>query len=98
METQTAAAHASRSGLVIACGGGIVTQPRNYDYLHQNGTIVMLDRPLDQLSTNDRPLSQSRGVKALADERMPLYRSWADLTLPCTGSAQGDAIEIVKML
>ncbi len=98
METQTAAAHASRSGLVIACGGGIVTQPRNYDYLHQNGTIVMLDRPLDQLSTNDRPLSQSRGVKALADERMPLYRSWADLTLPCTGSAQGDAIEIAKML
>ncbi len=101
LETQTAQIAASRSSLVIACGGGIVTQPRNYPILHQNGTIVMLDRPLDELmksETGDRPLSQSKGVKRLAEERMPLYRSWADVVLPCTGSAAGDAQELQKLL
>ena len=101
LETQTAASYASRSGLVIACGGGVVTQPVNYDILHQNGTVVMLDRPLEELlasDVGDRPLSQSRGVARLAEERMPLYRSWADLILPCTGSAAGDAQELKELL
>ena len=82
----------------MACGGGIVTQPRNYDLLHQNGTIVQLDRPADQLSQANRPLSQARGIQALARERMPLYRAWADLVQPCTGSAAGDARAIATAL
>ena len=98
LETKSAATYASRSGLVIACGGGIVTQPRNYDLLHQNGTIVMLDRPLDELSSDGRPLSQSRGIEALANERMGLYRAWADIVLTCTGSAAGDALAIHDLL
>lgn len=98
LETQTAASYGARSGLVIACGGGIVTQSRNYDLLHQNGTIVMLDRPLDELSSVDRPLSQTKGIQRLADERMGLYRAWADIVLPCTGSARGDAMAIKDML
>ena len=98
LETQTAAAYGARSGLVIACGGGIVTQPRNYDLLHQNGTIVFLDRPLDELCTDGRPISQAKGVHALAKERRPLYEKWADLALACTGSAAGDAEEVLKIL
>ena len=98
LETKTAAAYGSRSGLVIACGGGIVTQPRNYDLLHQNGTIVYLDRPLEELCTDGRPLSQAKGVYALAKERGHLYKSWADVHLACTGSAAGDAEEVLKIL
>lgn len=98
LETKCAATYASRSGLVIACGGGIVTQPRNYELLHQNGTIVMLDRPLDELSSDDRPLSQSRGIETLANERMGLYRSWADIVLACTGTAAGDALAIRDLM
>lgn len=98
LETETAAAYGSRSGLVIACGGGIVTQERNYDLLHQNGTIVFLDRPLEELSSDNRPISQSKGVQRIAKERMGLYRKWADIWLPCTGSAQGDAEAIREIL
>ena len=97
-ETRVAADYGSRSSLVVACGGGIVTQPRNYDLLHQNGTIVQLDRPAEQLSQANRPLSQERGVQALARERLPLYRAWADLVQPCTGSATGDARAIAATL
>lgn len=91
LESQTAASFGARSGLVIACGGGIVMRPANYDVLHQNGTIVFLDRPLEELSSSNRPLSQAKGIERLARERMGLYRSWADIELACTGSAQGDA-------
>ena len=91
VETEVTGRYGARSGLVIACGGGVVTRPENYDPLHQNGTIVLLDRPLEELRSDGRPVSQSRGVERLAEERMDLYRSWADVTLRCTGSAAGDA-------
>ena len=98
LETKTARTYGAQSGLVIACGGGIVTQPCNYDICHQNGTIVFLDRPLQELTSEDRPLSQAKGVERLAQERMGLYRSWADLKLTCTGSAEGDALAIRELL
>lgn len=91
LETQTLARYASRSGLVLACGGGVVTREANYALLRQNSTIVALDRPLDQLSSSGRPLSASKGVERLARERMGLYHGWANLVLRCTGSAAGDA-------
>lgn len=98
LETKTCASYASRSGLVIACGGGIVTRQRNYELLHQNGTIVMLNRPLEELSSANRPLSQTKGVYKLAEERMDLYRAWADVVLDCTGSAAGDAVALSQIL
>ena len=91
-ETQVVASYGGRSGLVIACGGGVVTQERNYPLLHQNATIAFIDRPLHELSVDRRPLSQTKGVLKLAMERMELYRAWADVAISCTGSAQGDAI------
>ena len=98
VETRVTAAYASRSGLVIACGGGVVTRPENYDLLHQNSEIVLLDRPLSELATSGRPMSQAKGVERLAGERMGLYRSWADETLRCTGSPTGDARAIRGLL
>lgn len=91
-ETAVAASYGRQSGLVIACGGGIVTQPRNYDLIHQNGTIAFIDRPLYQLTSDGRPVSQMKGIERLAQERMGLYRSWCDTQISCTGSATGDAL------
>ncbi len=36
LETAVCADWCSRSGLVVSCGGGIVTRPENYALLHQN--------------------------------------------------------------
>lgn len=98
METEVLSTYASRSGLVLSTGGGVVTRPENYRLMHQNGTIVMLDRPLNELSSKGRPISQASGVEELARKRMPLYRTWADLVVSCTGSARGDALEIIRRL
>ncbi|MGI6229468.1 MAG: shikimate kinase [Tractidigestivibacter sp.] len=98
IETDITGSYAAQSGLVIACGGGVVTRPENYPLLHQNGTIVMLDRPLDELSPAGRPLSAKRGIETLAKERMGAYRSWADFVLPTTGSSMGDAKAILSLI
>lgn len=67
-----------KSGCVIATGGGVVTRAENYAPLHQNGTIVFLTRPVEELSSDGRPLSQAVGVNALYEKRLPLYEAWAD--------------------
>lgn len=87
-ETRVLGEVAKRSALVISCGGGVVTRAENYPLLHQNGTIVMLDRPLGELSSKGRPISARDGVEALATARMPLYRAWADLTVRSRASAE----------
>lgn len=68
------------SGAVISVGGGVVTVPENYDLLHQNSTVVFIERDLEKLCTKNRPLSQEKGVKELYYERKPLYDLWADFT------------------
>lgn len=98
LETKIADKYGKESGLVISCGGGIVTRSENYNLIHQNGTIVMLNRALEKLSTKGRPVTAAKGNKRLAQERMPLYKTWADYTQTCTGSARGDALEIAHRL
>lgn len=98
VETEVTGRYAARSGLVLACGGGVVTRGRNRDLLRQNGVVVMLDRPLGELSSKGRPVSRAKGVEQLARERMGLYRAWADVRLECTGSADGDAEAILERL
>mgnify|MGYP000243863258 FL=1 len=98
IETKVAGEYGARFGLVVACGGGIVTRKENWPLLHQNGTIVLLRRPLDQLSLAGRPISQERGLERLASERGPLYESWADLAIDCTGSAMSDAHLVRSLL
>lgn len=78
-ETQALTQLGMQSGLVIATGGGCVTRPENLPLLHQNGTIIWIQRELRQLPTDGRPLSQATTPQALYARREPLYRSFADL-------------------
>ena len=88
----------SMSGAVISCGGGVVVTPANYQLLRQNGKLVYLTRPLEELALAGRPLSQSVGIQKLATERLPLYEVWADLTFSCLGSPVADAKGLLDTL
>lgn len=67
------------SGLVIATGGGCVTRPENYPHLHQNGTIVFLERELSKLPKKGRPLSLRGNLQDMYTIRLPMYRRFADI-------------------
>ena len=88
----------SMSSAVISCGGGVVVTPSNYQALRQNGKLVYLTRPLEDLALAGRPLSQSIGIQELAAERLPLYEAWADLTFSCLGSPDADAKGLLDTL
>lgn len=66
------------SGIVLATGGGCVTREANYAPLHQNGTVFCLDRSLDRLPTDGRPLSQTNKLEEMYRIRKPLYHHFAD--------------------
>ena len=74
-----------QSGMVIATGGGCVTRAENYSLLHQNGTIIFLERPLSRLSREGRPLSQRGRLEDMYVIRLPMYRRFADCIVPNEG-------------
>lgn len=75
-----------QSGLVIATGGGCVTQERNYPLLHQNGTIFWLKRDISLLPTEGRPLSIATSPEELYLCRKPLYHRFADHIIDNNGT------------
>lgn len=97
-ETAMLAKTAAQSGLVVSCGGGVVEREGNYELLHQNCNIVMLDRPVDELSKKDRPITARDGIEALAERRLPRYRTWADYTVEVLDCPEHTAEAIIHAL
>ena len=89
LESQVLSAISQRHSLVVATGGGVVTQPENWGLLH-SGIVIWLDVVPDQLlhrlnaDSTVRPLLQTTDPEAslntLLNERRPLYGE-ADLTV-----------------
>ena len=89
LESQVLSAISQRHSLVVATGGGVVTQPENWGLLH-SGIVIWLDVVPDQLlrrlnaDRTVRPLLQTddpeAALNALLNKRRPLY-SEADLTV-----------------
>ena len=87
-----------KSGLVIATGGGCVTREENYPLLHQNGTIFWLQRELDLLLTDGRPLSQANKLSDMYRIRKPMYKYFADHTIDNNGFGTDTVASILAKL
>ncbi len=97
IETEILGELGKQSSLVIATGGGCVTRAENYELLHQNGRIFLLNRDLSLLPTEGRPLSQMQGIQALYEKRKPLYEQFADWTVENSSRPQDTADAILKL-
>lgn len=87
-----------QSGCVIATGGGVVTRPENETPLRQNGTIVFLTRPIEELAVENRPLSARDGVAKLYETRLPLYSAFADVHVACSSDPEETARRILSAM
>ena len=85
-ETAALAELGRLSGAVIATGGGCVTRQENYPLLHQNGVIVRLQRQLDRLPREGRPISLQSDIGELYERRRPFYERFADLSISNDGT------------
>lgn len=95
IETQTMAALAYEPKSIISCGGGACNSAINRGILKALGTVVYLKVPLEEAiarisDPSTRPLlSGKRPVSEIYEERMPLYRDAADITINTAGKGLG---------
>lgn len=97
VESEILADLGKQSGLVIATGGGCVTQTCNRDLLRQNGLIFHLERDIDLLATEGRPLSQAGSLAEMYRIRQPLYRAFADAQIKNSGAKEETAARITEV-
>lgn len=85
-EKQTLFLLGSQNGMVISTGGGAVLDRENYYSLKANGRIYYLEREITDLATRGRPLSTgTEALKKLLEQREPLYKAFADVTIENDG-------------
>jgi len=91
---------------VIATGGSVVYSETAMHYLATRGVVVHLDLPVEQIEERLRNL-RTRGVvmeagqtvRSLYEQREPLYRKYAQVTIDCTAKNQDQVVtEIVETL
>lgn len=91
---------------VIATGGSAVYSEKAMQHLAEDGIIIHLDLPFEQVETRVTNL-YTRGVvmekgQALAklyENRQPLYKKYSGITIHCSGKRHEEIVEeIVKRL
>lgn len=89
----------SKSGIVISTGGGSLLRKENVLSLKQNGTIVFLQRDLDELSTYKRPLSANpERKKALYYKRLPIFYRESDVCAEVLKNSTQTAESVLSLL
>lgn len=82
LEARVIAQVTKEKGQVIASGGGSILKPENRHAMKQNGRLILLKRPLKELTTKDRPLVRSlKDLEKLWQERQAIYQTLADLII-----------------
>lgn len=99
IEKQVALEVAITQGKVIATGGGIILDKENIDALKQNGICVFLDRDIELLTGEGRPLSSSKeAIQKLYDSRIHLYNKYADIKVMSNDSVNKVAQDILEKI
>ena len=72
-----------KNGIIISTGGGAVKKKENIDILKKNGIVVFLNREIADIYKENhekRPLLKDiNNIQKLYDERIDLYRRYADI-------------------
>ena len=87
-----------KSGLVIACGGGLPMQSEAIAALKENGLVFWLDRDpgetYDGLNVSHRPLARSGRKDFIGryQARAPIYRKWSDHVIRAESPQEAEAL------
>ena len=96
LESRVVADLCKEKGQVVATGGGAVLRADNVQAMRQNGVVLLLERALDALSMDGRPLSTSQeALKGMWAAREPKYRAAADAAIDNNADPQA-AVQAAK--
>ena len=94
MEHDAIAAAGRDRGRIIITGGGAVKTAENYSLLHQNGRIYHIERDIDSLPRDGRPLSTGADLQQMYQERLPLYKKFRDAVVQNNSTLENCAEKI----
>lgn len=94
VETQVLSNLCKESGTVIATGGGAVTVQENHNIIRQNSVAIFLERNINMLSKEDRPLSTD--LEAMYKKRLPLYQAISHKTVNSDLEATDTAQKVIE--
>ena len=99
IENQVAKEVGKYQGYVISTGGGMVLNPLNMEALSQNGTVLFIERPIEDLVSEGRPLSKSLdSLRIMAFQRIPLYKRYSDYIINVLDNPYESIQYILKVL
>ncbi|HWR90038.1 MAG TPA: shikimate kinase [Dissulfurispiraceae bacterium] len=89
-------------GHVIATGGSVVYSTGAMEHLRRDGFIIYLDVPLEQveerirnITTRGIAMRKGQDLREVYEERAPLYRKYADITVDCSGKDMETVVRII---
>lgn len=93
-------------GHVIATGGSVVYSDRAMGHLKTSGPAIhlylppdLLRRRLEDLNTRGVVIRPGEALEQLYEERLPLYRRYADVTVDCTGKTHEQVVaEVLRYI
>lgn len=92
-------------GAVIATGGSVVYGERGMAALREHGTVVLIDCPLQVLArrlgdpaARGMVIAPGQTLEELLQERLPLYRRYADITVVCDAEPEVVVEEVIEAL
>ncbi len=94
LESRTLAEAMSKTGQIVSTGGGCVLRPENRLAMRRSGRVYFLQRDLDALPTDGRPLSQAGSLEEMYRVRLPSYNAAADASVFNNAPAEETAQEI----
>lgn len=97
VETEAVIKASRESGVIIATGGGAVLRWANVSHLKRNGILIYLERGVEKLIDEDRPLSKNGAISRLFEERKPIYEKVCDKKVDNNGRLESTVKEILSL-
>lgn len=97
IESEVIADVGKLSGKVISVGGGAILREENRRSLRQNGIVFFIERELEKLETEGRPLSTDLDtLRNMYEVRLPIYLSCSDYSVSNDASIEAAAKDILE--
>ena len=81
LETEVLSEFCKQSSKIISTGGGAVTKQENFDIIRQNAIVIWINREIENLAKDGRPLSQSGNLNEMYNKRKPMYEKISDFSI-----------------
>ena len=87
---------------VIATGGSVVYSDEAMKHLKKNGCVVYLHlsyetmcKRINNITTRGVVLKNGSSLRDMYNERLPLYKKYADITIECGGNTVEQTVQMI---